>query len=317
LIAAFLPWRAVAPQRRPLAICCFVWASADLLYILPILTSSFSPETAALYFHLQPRLLELRAFGVISAIIALVALLLRDQQRTARERAELAGEMRAARAVQQVIVPEAIPSVPGFNLEGVYKPAGEVGGDFFQIIATPRGGVLAVIGDVSGKGMPAAMAVSLLVGTFRTLAHYTQSPSEILAATNQRMIGRSGGGFTTCLVVRADPGGSLAVANAGHLAPYVNGEEIKIENGLPLGLAADTKYTESTITLAPGAQLTLVTDGVVEARNSGGELFGFERTRTISGQSAESIAQTAQNYGQEDDITVLTLTFAPVAVAHA
>jgi hypothetical protein len=317
LIAAFLPWRAVAPQRRPLAICCFVWASADLLYILPILTSSFSPETAALYFHLQPRLLELRAFGVISAIIALVALLLRDQQRTARERAEMAGEMRAARAVQQVIIPEAIPSVPGFNLEGVYKPAGEVGGDFFQIIATPGGGVLAVIGDVSGKGMPAAMTVSLLVGTLRTLAHYTQSPGEILRAMNQRMLARSHGGFTTCLVLLADPDGNLAVVNAGHLAPYVNGEEMKVENGLPLGLAADTKYTESAFALAPGAQLTLVTDGVVEARNATGELFGFERTRALSSDSAEAIAHAAQAFGQEDDITVLTLTLAPAEVPHA
>jgi hypothetical protein len=149
-------------------------------------------------------------------------------------------------------IPDAIPSVPGFKIESVYKPASEVGGDFFQIISTGIDGALIVIGDLSGKGMPAAMAVSLLVGTFRTLAHYTQSPSEILSAMNQRMLARSNGGFTTCLVLRADP------------------------------------------------------DGVIEAQNAAGELFGFERTAAISTQSAEPIAHAAQAFGQEDDITVLT-----------
>jgi serine phosphatase RsbU (regulator of sigma subunit) len=156
--------------------------------------------------------------------------------------------------------------------------------------------------------MPAAMTVSLLVGTFRTLAHYTQSPGEILRAMNQRMLARSHGGFTTCLVLRTDRDGKLIVANAGHLAPYLNGHEMKVENGLPLGLTADANYTESTITLTPGSQLTLLSDGVVEARNLTGELFGFERTASISTEPAEKIAQAAQQFGQEDDITVLTLT---------
>ena len=240
-------------------------------------------------------------------LIALMGLLSRDQRRTAEERAALAGEMRAARVVQQVLIPEAIPSVPGFAIESVYEPAGEVGGDFYQIIPTVSGGVLIVIGDVSGKGMPAAMTVSLLVGTVRTLAHYTQSPGEILSAINARMMGRSQGGFTTCLILHARPDGKVTIANAGHLAPYVNGEEMKTENGLPLGLASDISYMESTFTLAPGSTLTLLTDGVVEARNAQGELFGFERTRAIATQSAESISHAAQEFGQEDDITVLTL----------
>jgi serine phosphatase RsbU (regulator of sigma subunit) len=128
-------------------------------------------------------------------------------------------EMRNARAVQQVLIPDEIPSVPGFKIESVYKPAGEVGGDFFQILPIGDDGVLVVIGDVSGKGVPAAMTVSLLVGTVRTLAHYTLSPGEILAAMNQRMLSRSRGGFTTCLVMRIDADGSMVVANAGHLAP--------------------------------------------------------------------------------------------------
>jgi hypothetical protein len=216
-------------------------------------------------------------------------------------------ELEAARAVQQVLIPDEIPSLPGFKVEGVYRPAGEVGGDFFQILPAARGGALIVIGDVSGKGMPAAMTVSLLVGTFRTLAHYTSSPGEILAAMNHRMMVRSKDGFTTCLVLRADPDGALTVANAGHLPPYCNGEELAIEGGLPLGLNAESTYEEATFELRPGAQLTLLTDGVVEARSPTGELFGFARAQAWSRKSAGQIVEAARAFGQEDDITVVTL----------
>ena len=152
-----------------------------------------------------------------------------------------------------------------------------------------------------------AVTVRLLVGTIRTLVQYTQRPAEILAALNERMWGRSQGGFTTCLVLRADPDGSLTLANAGHLPPYVQGKEVPIENGVPLGLEATSKYTESRFQLAEGDKLTLVTDGIAEARNNSGELFGFERTAAISMEPAKNIVDTAQQFGQRDDITVLTL----------
>ncbi len=151
------------------------------------------------------------------------------------------------------------------------------------------------------------MTVSLLVGTVRTLAHYTQSPAEILSAMNQRMIGRSNGGFTTCLALRAAPDGTVTIANAGHVSPYVDSGEVELESGLPLGLSADAVYPESTIHLASNDQLTLVTDGVVEARSKTGELFGFDRTQSISRNSPESIAGAAQDFGQDDDITVLSV----------
>ena len=219
-------------------------------------------------------------------------------------------ELEAARAVQQVLIPDQIPSVPGFKIESVYRPAGQVGGDFFQILPLTSGEVLVVIGDVSGKGMPAAMTVSLLVGTLRTLAHYTASPGEILAAMNQRMLVRSKDGFTTCLVLKADPDGPLTFANAGHIPPYCNGEELAVESGLPLGLQAQSAYEETRVELKPGAQITLLTDGVVEARSTTGELFGFARTQTLSRKSAEQILQAAVAFGQEDDITVVTLALA-------
>ena len=217
-------------------------------------------------------------------------------------------EYQNAREVQQVLVPEALPAVPGFNLASAYKPAREVGGDFFQILPMDGGGALVVIGDVSGKGMPAAMTVSLLVGTVRTLAHYTQSPGEILTAMNFRMLNRSAGGFTTCLVVRVDADGRLTIANAGHLAPYLNGHELAVHGGMPLGLEATRSYAESSFMLREVEQLTMLTDGVVEARNRQGELYGFERTAEIATHSADAIANIAREFGQEDDITVLTLS---------
>ena len=252
-------------------------------------------------------LMQLSIFGILLLRFA----------RSRRDEERLKSELEAARAVQQVLVPEEIPAIPGFAIEAVYHPAGQVGGDFFQIIPTSSGGVLVVIGDVSGKGMPAAMTVSLLVGTVRTLAHYTQSPVEILTAMNQGVLGRSNGGFTTAMVLRVDDDGTLTIANAGHLEPYNNGRELPVENGLPLGLAADVAYNESTFHLEPGDTLTLLSDGVVEAQSVSGELFGFERTAAISNEPAEKVAQAARAFGQQDDITVVTLALAPAAVLQA
>jgi hypothetical protein len=251
--------------------------------------------------------LLVNTFLLISILYAAWHYLVEYRQR----QSALEQEMRNARAVQQVLIPDEVAIVPGFKIESVYKSAGEVGGDFFQILPTPDNGVLVVIGDVSGKGMPAAMTVSLLVGTLGTLAQYTLSPGAILTGMNQRMLSRSGGGFTTCLVMRIDRDGSIIAANAGHLPPYRNGEEIYIENGLPLGLIPNVVYTETELQLEAHDFLTLLSDGVLEARNRQGELFGFERTKSISREPAEKIARIAQAFGQEDDITVLTLWFAP------
>jgi serine phosphatase RsbU (regulator of sigma subunit) len=236
-----------------------------------------------------------------------LAILARDLIRDRGEKQRMAAELEAGRAVQQVLIPDEIPTIPGFNIQSVYKPFGEVGGDFFQILPIQTGGVLVVIGDVSGKGMPAAMTVSLLVGTALTLAESTRSPAEILTGLNRRLQGRSRGGFTTCLVLRADPNGTLTIANAGHIAPYLGGKELTLNNGFPLGLFAQSTYTEGIFELATGQQLTLLTDGVVEARDKAGALFGFDRSAAISSQSADQIAKTAELFGQDDDITVLTL----------
>lgn len=259
---------------------------------------------------------NLGAFQLVGDLemLAVLVILVRRYARSRQEEERLESELEAARAVQSVLIPSDVPTIPGFAVETVYRPASQVGGDFFQIVPIAAGGALIAIGDVSGKGMPAAMTVSLLVGTFRTLAWYTQAPSEILAAMNRRMLSRSHGGFTTCLVLRLNSDGSLVVANAGHIAPYIDGREIEIDNGLPLGLDGNAEYPETTIHLRANSQLTLLTDGVVEARNSTGELLGFERTRQLSTQTAQEVAHAAQSFGQEDDITVLTLSMASAPV---
>ena len=122
------------------------------------------------------------------------------------------------------------------------------------------------------------------------------------------------GGFATCLAARLSSSGELVIANAGHIPPWRNGSALELPGSLPLGIVSNPEYGSETFTLAPDDQLTFVSDGVVEARSSSGELFGFERTGEISKQSAEEIAEAAKQFGQEDDITVLTLSFAPVGV---
>jgi hypothetical protein len=240
--------------------------------------------------------------------ISILGILVLRFARTRRDEQRQASELEAARVVQRVLVPADVPAIPGFRIQSVYKPAGQVGGDFFQIMPLPAGGVLVAIGDVSGKGMPAAMMVSLLVGRLQALAEASNSPAKILKGLNRGLHVRSRGGFTTCLILRADPDGTLTIANAGHISPYRNGVEMAVENGLPLGLSEDATYSESCYRMDEGEHLTLMTDGVVEARGKDGELFGFARTQAISNRSAEGIAQVAQSFGQDDDISVISVT---------
>ena len=256
-------------------------------------------------FHIHGFTFGLNSIGSVLTLGAVAVLMLLRFAGGMREKQLLQTELDQARQVQQVLIPEALPTIPGFQINSEYRPARQVGGDFFQILELEGGAFLAVIGDVSGKGMPAAMTVSLLVGAVRTALSFTGSPAGLLSVLNTRMIGRGQGGFTTCLIVRVEADGSVTAANAGHLAPYLNGREVAVANGLPLGLSASAAYGETLFRLAPGSRLTLITDGVVEARSKTGELYGFERAAAISTQPAEEIARTAQNFGQDDDITVL------------
>jgi len=206
-----------------------------------------------------------------------------------------------------VILPEQVGTVPGYTVESIYLPAQQVGGDFFQILPAGEGGLLLVVGDVAGKGLPAAMLVSVLVGAIRGVAAYTKDPAELLANLNERLVGRAGGGFSTALVAHIAADGSVTVANAGHLSPYLDGKEIALPGALPLGVEGGARYETTQFRLAAGSRLTFYSDGVVEAQNQKGELLGFERGRELSTQPAAAIVEAAKAFGQSDDITVVTI----------
>jgi hypothetical protein len=233
----------------------------------------------------------------------------RRHGRAQMEKAKLETEMSAAREVQRMMVPEVLPEIDGYIVESVYRPAADVGGDFFQVIPLRSGSTLVVIGDVSGKGLRAAMIVSMIVGTLRTVAGYTEEPAEILGELNRSLCGHMQEGFATCLAVRLDGEGRLTLANAGHLPPYLNGREILFPGSLPLGLAEDVVCEQASVELAVGDRIVLLTDGIVEAQNSQRVLFGFTRVETMlgAGATAKNVAEDAQQYGQEDDITVLSV----------
>jgi serine phosphatase RsbU (regulator of sigma subunit) len=139
----------------------------------------------------------------------------------------------------------------------------------------------------------------------------------LLTRLNRQIVDAQNGGFITCLCLRVAADGAIRFANAGHIPPFLNGRELAVDGSLPLGAIACNSFPVFRLELSPGDSLTLISDGVIEAQNPSGELFGFERTAAISTQSAKAIAHAAQQFGQEDDITVLTLTFAPAGVAHA
>lgn len=240
-------------------------------------------------------------------LVSIGPVLLFRHRRITLEHQRATTELEAAREIQQQLVPKSIPAFAGCRMEAAYLPAQEVGGDFYQILARPDGSLVIAVGDVSGKGLKAAMTGVLAIGALRTLAFEDLGPAAILTRLNAELVRASHGGFVTCFCGVLDAAGNLRYANAGHVAPFCNGREIEVTGALPLGIVPDTAYEEGALALNPGDRLTLLSDGVVEAQSATGELFGFERTRAISAQTAQSIAEQAQHFGQIDDITVLTL----------
>ncbi len=230
-----------------------------------------------------------------------------------RREDRMVASLEATQQVQRILLPEAIPQVPGFRLECSYRPAEMVGGDFFQVLPTERGGLLLILGDVSGKGLPASMVVALLVGAARAQSAIATDPASMLAGLNQCMMGNRSGSCATCLVCLIEAGGRMTLASAGHPGPYRNEAEIELPGALPLGIFGRAEYENQTLQLSPDDRLVFLSDGVFEARNGAGELLGFEGARPLLSLSAAAIAQAAATFGQEDDITVLTLGWSPVA----
>ncbi|HUA98317.1 MAG TPA: PP2C family protein-serine/threonine phosphatase [Terracidiphilus sp.] len=262
--------------------------------------------------QIGPSGLQLVDAGTLAYLLSIAVVMFFRFGRVSREHARTAAELAAAREIQRRLVPEVLQVLPHYAIEAAYLPAQEVGGDFYQVLPHHDGSILIVVGDVSGKGLKAAMTGALAIGALRTLAAEISSPSHLLSRLNREILREQDGGFITCLCVKIDPDGQMTISNAGHLPPYINGEELPLESGLPLGLVPDSVYPELRVDVKCHDSLTLLSDGVVEARSPKGELFGFERTKAVSGRSAHDIAAAAQQFGQEDDITVLRLRHIPI-----
>ncbi len=305
-----------------------IWKAAIPLFVLQFLVMGLlgnlfpsAPQPVQLDAQAMGRMQSRLAFDGFATIIAMslsyaafVMVFIKEGRRHGRVHAEMSrqqalleSELAAAREVQQVILPEQVEAVHGFRVESIYQPAQQVGGDFFQVLPAGEGGLLVVVGDVAGKGLPAAMLVSVLVGAIRGVAQYTEDPAELLASLNDRLVGRTHGGFSTALVARIAADGGVTIANAGHLSPYLDGREVELQGALPLGVVKNAAYQVTHFHLPQGSRLTFYSDGVIEAQNEKGELFGFERGRAISTQPAAAIVEAARQFGQEDDITVVTI----------
>ena len=265
-----------------------------------------STERGASYSAANLKLLNTIALQTAAAIAN--SLLCGEMVDAARARAAFAAELQAASTVQQLLLQSASRPTPGFQLESVYLPASEVGGDFFFVSTAPDGSLTAIVGDVSGKGLTAAMRVAMILGVLRS--ENSHDPGELLFALNNALIAQGQLGFTTACCIRIALSGDFILANAGHIAPYLSGRELYTPPALPLGLIADQSYEIVHGSLSRGERLVLLSDGVPEAQSAAGELYGFDRLASLVLLPAREIAEAAQQFGQEDDITVLTVAFA-------
>lgn len=252
-----------------------------------------------------------------------MAQMVRQQQVEALERERIAQELRVARIVQQTLLPEELPNLPGWQVTALYQPAREMGGDFYDFFYFEDGRMGIVVADVTDKGVPAALVMATARTLLRAAAERWESPGQILERVNDllhpdipdKM-------FVTCLYALLDPAtGQLRFANAGHDLPYrrgANGVDELRARGMPLGLMPGMTYEEKEITLQPGDMVLFHSDGLVEAHNPDRDMFSFERLRDLMGTYPnpstlieyllEKLAEfTGPDWEQEDDVTLVTL----------
>lgn len=252
-----------------------------------------------------------------------VAQLVQDQQMQVRERERIEQELRTARTIQHTFLPKNVPALPGWLLVPYYKSAREVGGDFYDFLPFEDGRLGIVIGDVTGKGIPAALVMTATRTMLRTAALEQSSPSEVLARVNDLLhVDIPSGMFVTCFYAILDPkNGHLRYANAGHEPPYRQHDGNVVElwaTGMPLGMMPGTRYDEYEATLIPGESLLFYSDGLVEAHNTTQEMFGFPRLKTALEDPGDGTPLievllgklkrfTGDGWEQEDDVTLVTL----------
>ena len=249
-----------------------------------------------------------------------------EQQRIEREYVE--HELRVARGIQQASLPKEVPKLEGWQLSPFYQPAREVGGDFYDFHFLSDGRVGVVVGDATGKGVPAALVVTATYSMLRAVAQALGSfaPGEILAQVNETLLARIPQNmFVTCFYAILDPNSaSLSYANAGHDLPYLrrrggDAEELRAR-GMPLGLMSGMSYEEGEASLREEDSVLFYSDGLVEAHDPKGEMFGFPRLRALVAEHGAEEERplgdflmeglhsfVGEGWEQEDDITVLTL----------
>src|ERR671912_738184 len=251
-----------------------------------------------------------------------------EQERIERERIEQ--ELQVARRIQQASLPEEVPTLEGWQIAPFYEPAREVGGDFYDFFDLEEGRVGVAVGDATGKGMPAALAVSATSSMLRAVAQAlgSSSPGEVLSRVNETLVARIPANmFVTCFYAILDPkSATLSYANAGHDLPYLqrNGDAEELRaRGMPLGLMPGMGYEEKQIVLERNDSALLYSDGLVEAHDPQGEMFGFPRLRALIAEHAdgerslgdflleELYSFVGEGWEQEDDITLLTLERSP------
>jgi sigma-B regulation protein RsbU (phosphoserine phosphatase) len=327
-VLLFRSWRRGFLEAGILLVPFFLAATADSIgTVLSYMASKHwvSERFADLHFHFGPIEYTTGLAAYLIFLCSLIAVILYRFVRVSQDEQRSNAEIAAARSVQAMLIPTQLPSNSYFMLESAYVPVSGVGGDFFQVLPVEDGSLLIVVGDVSGKGLQAAMNASTLVGAFRNeLSH---EPATILNHLNHVMFGAGSAldavmakdavaTFATCLCARIYRNGRMEIANAGHLSPYRDGREVELPPGLPLGVIPGMTYEQTTFQLEQGDRLIFLSDGVVEATNPHGELFGFERTQQVSNEPARYIAQTAKRFGQNDDITVISLYLASRDAKH-
>ncbi len=256
-----------------------------------------------------------------------VAQLVRQQQQEAKERERIEQELRIARLIQQTLLPKTLPELPGYEVAAYYQPAREVGGDFYDFLELEDGRLGLVIGDVTDKGVPAALVMATTRTMLRAAAQRLDSPGEVLKRVNDVLVlDIPPNMFVTCLYAILDPeSGRLVYANAGHDLPYrrragrSEGAEELRARGMPLGLMPGMGYEEKEIVLERGEGVLFYSDGLVEAHDPRRDMFGFPRLQGLVGAQrsggsslitfllSELRRFTGEGWEQEDDITLVTL----------
>jgi serine phosphatase RsbU (regulator of sigma subunit)/predicted ester cyclase len=248
-----------------------------------------------------------------------------------RERERVEQQLRVARIIQEASLPKEVPQLEGWEITPLYRPAREVGGDFYDFFELDDGRVGVVVGDATGKGVPAALVVTATYSMLRAVAQAlgSFSPGELLAQVNETLLARIPANmFVTCFYAILEPeSGSLSYANAGHDLPYLrhgdHAEELRAR-GMPLGLMSGMSYEEGEASLRQEDKVLFYSDGLVEAHDPEGDMFGFPRLRALLAEHAEEEQRSlgdflmeelysfvGEGWEQEDDITLLTLRRSP------